>query len=91
MFTGLMNDNAMIDTVELAAKTVTTLWAAPKAIAADGMHVSVARNGTTSALVEQSFEQPPEIYTGQIGHWTPLTAENDALGPLVRLQSVTWQ
>lgn len=89
-FTGLMNDSAMIDTVDVGSKTIKTLWSAPKSISADGMRVSIARDGVTSALVEQSFEEPPEIYTGPIGNWTKLTNDNNDVLPVVRAQSVKW-
>jgi len=90
-FTGLMNDSAMIDTVDVASKTVKTLWSAPKSIAADGMRVSIARDGVTSALTQQTFEQPAEIFTGPIGNWTQLTHDNEGVNPVVRAQSVKWK
>src|SRR5471032_1280472 len=89
-FKGLMNDSAMIDTVDVGSKTIKTLWSAPKSISADGMRVSIARDGVTSALIEQSFEEPPEIYSGTIGNWTKLTNDNNGVLPVVRAQSVKW-
>jgi len=44
-FTGLTNANAMIETVGVATKAVKALWAAPKSISADGLRVSIARDG----------------------------------------------
>jgi dipeptidyl aminopeptidase/acylaminoacyl peptidase len=89
-FTGLMNDSAMIDSVDVGTKTVKTLWAAPMSIAADGMRVSIAADGVTSALVQQDFETPPEIYAGPIGGWKKLTNDNEGVLPVVHAQSVKW-
>ncbi|MFN2460995.1 MAG: prolyl oligopeptidase family serine peptidase [Candidatus Velthaea sp.] len=90
-FTALTSDRSAIDTVGLENKTVTTLWSGDRAISADArLRVSVARDGTTSAVVQQSFDQPPEIFTGPLGAWAPLTGENANIAPTVRAQSITW-
>jgi dipeptidyl aminopeptidase/acylaminoacyl peptidase len=43
--------------------------------------ISLAEDGKTWALVRQSFQQPPEIRTGEIGAWKQLTRHNTGVHP----------
>jgi dipeptidyl aminopeptidase/acylaminoacyl peptidase len=43
--------------------------------------LSLSRDGKVSALVRQSFEQPPEVWAGPVGAWRPLTHANGDLRP----------
>ena len=67
------------------------LWSAPETISAgDGAFSSACRN-TTSAVVRQDFEHPPEIAVGNLGDWHDLTHANAGLAPAARATSITWK
>jgi dipeptidyl aminopeptidase/acylaminoacyl peptidase len=46
-----------------------------------GLGLALARNGSDSAVVRQSFDSPPEVWAGPIGAWTRVTDENKATRP----------
>ncbi len=94
-FTALAGDLATIQTVDVATKHLVTLWSAPETIggyyANDSLlRVSFARDGSTSAIIRQSFVRPPEIYVGPLGRWHAVTHDNDAIPAPFKAQSVTW-
>ena len=43
--------------------------------------LSLASDGKTSAVIRQSFSQPPEIWAGPIGEWKQITHSNSGLQP----------
>jgi dipeptidyl aminopeptidase/acylaminoacyl peptidase len=44
------------------------------------------------AAVRSSFAAPPEIVAGPLGHWSPITHENEAIGATsFTARSVTWR
>jgi dipeptidyl aminopeptidase/acylaminoacyl peptidase len=91
LFTALAGDAAALDAVDIATQHVSTLWSAPEVISGNqDLRVSLARDGTTAALVRETFERPPEIFAGPIGKWVALTHENDGLHAAARARSVTW-
>ncbi|GAC1538993.1 MAG: hypothetical protein NVS2B17_13680 [Candidatus Velthaea sp.] len=91
-FTALGNEQSQIGAVTVATKAVEIIWSAPESISADGtMRVSIAHDRKTAAIVRQSYERPPEIYTGERANWKSLTSENAALKAVVRAQSITWK
>jgi len=54
--------------------------------------ISLARDGTTSALIRQSFTRAPEVYAGPLGKWRAITAGNVKLPHiLTRVQSIGWK
>jgi len=55
-----------------ASGALATLWKAPGAIRG----FAVARDGTASAIVRDSFREPPEVWAGAIGAWTQQTRAN---------------
>jgi dipeptidyl aminopeptidase/acylaminoacyl peptidase len=44
-----------------------------------GMQFSVANDGNTLGLIQQSFDTPPEVWAGKSGEWKPITHRNDGL------------
>ena len=44
-------------------------------------YISLARDGKNSAVIRQSFAQPPEVWAGEIGSWKQITHRNAALKP----------
>jgi dipeptidyl aminopeptidase/acylaminoacyl peptidase len=49
--------------------------------AGDSDHLSLARDGKTSAVVRSSFAAPPEIWAGPIGDWKQFTNYNASVKP----------
>ncbi|CAM3135409.1 S9 family peptidase [Corallococcus sp. ZKHCc1 1396] len=74
----------------LAASTTpgepTVLWKGP-----EHLMVSLGRDGVTSAVVRDTFTQPPEVWTGPVGAWTQATRLNaDVRVAVGDVRSVTW-
>ncbi len=64
-----------------AAARATTLWRGAEAIADGGgwTGMSLAADGRTSAVLRQSFGQPPEVWAGPLGAWRQVTRKNAGL------------
>ncbi|HEV3445835.1 MAG TPA: hypothetical protein VG099_14435, partial [Gemmataceae bacterium] len=93
LFTEHIDGGSGVATLDPATNEVATLWSGGEAIAAEGRNrVSLTRDGKVSALVRQSFQQPPEIWTGPIGAWQPLTHDNDQAEPRWgKVESMHWK
>jgi dipeptidyl aminopeptidase/acylaminoacyl peptidase len=93
LFTEHVDGGSGIATLDPATSEIATLWSGGESIAAEGRNrVSLTRDGKVSALVRQSFQQPPEIWTGPIGAWQPLTHDNDPVEPRWgKVESMHWQ
>ena len=83
IFTAWADGGTGIGTVNPTTGTHTIQWQAGETIAALGDawagSVALSDDGTTSALIRQSYERPPEIWTGALGAWTQLTHVNDGI------------
>ena len=44
--------------------------------------VSLTRDGKTSAVIRESYSQPPEVWSGPIGSWRQITTANRDVHPL---------
>ena len=69
-------------TLEVATGKVKTLWTGPEVVSTGAWGVfaiSLAGDGKTSAVIRQSFSQPPEIWAGEIGAWKQLTHNNQGV------------
>jgi dipeptidyl aminopeptidase/acylaminoacyl peptidase len=90
-FTELAGEREGIATVDLAGRVVTPVWSdGVNFDANDDADVSFARDGTTAAIVRETFERPPEIAVGQAGAWHDLTHANAAQTPAGHARSVVW-
>jgi dipeptidyl aminopeptidase/acylaminoacyl peptidase len=63
--------NSAISTLDLASLSTETLWKG----AESGMF---SGDATTSAVVRNSWNQPPELWAGVTGKWQQITHSNDA-------------
>lgn len=72
-----------VATVDPAESKITTLWTGAEVITAGAglTNLSLARDGRTSAVVRDSFAQPPEVWAGPIGEWKQVTRINQDLHP----------
>ncbi len=46
-----------------------------------GINLSVAHNGSDSAVIRSSFSDPPEVWAGPISAWTQITQRNKSIKP----------
>jgi dipeptidyl aminopeptidase/acylaminoacyl peptidase len=77
VFVEHLDGGSGIGRVDIRGEHVETLWKGDESISG----ISIARDGKTSALVRQSFEHPPEIWTGEIGSWKQFTNANREIHP----------
>jgi dipeptidyl aminopeptidase/acylaminoacyl peptidase len=74
---------------------IETLWSGPETISTGGwwdFGISLAEDGKTCALVRQSFQQPPEIWAGEIGAWKQVTHYNEGVHPgWGKSESIHWR
>jgi dipeptidyl aminopeptidase/acylaminoacyl peptidase len=82
-FTEFVDGGSGVETLDLEKGTVKSLWTAGETIRGEAgtLGISVSRDGKMTALVRSSFEQPPEVWTGSVGEWQPLTHANRNLHP----------
>jgi dipeptidyl aminopeptidase/acylaminoacyl peptidase len=69
---------SVIGRVDAETGKMERLWAGDETIAGEGgaMCLSLSRDQQTTALIRHSFTQPPEVWSGPIGAWTPRTVRN---------------
>jgi dipeptidyl aminopeptidase/acylaminoacyl peptidase len=81
--------------LEVSTGKITPLWSGPEVISTGGWGsygTSLADDHKTSAVIRQSFSQPPEVWAGGIGQWRKLTNINDAVKPTWgEARNVHWQ
>src|SRR5262249_53520731 len=77
LFTEQVDGGSGICALDPATGHLESLWKGDETIGAELRNsISVAADGKTTALVRQTFEQPPEVWTGAIGSWTQRTRAN---------------
>jgi dipeptidyl aminopeptidase/acylaminoacyl peptidase len=94
LFSEIAGSDAAMATVDPEHGTVTVQWHGPERITAESYNISVslARDGVTSAVVRESFTEPPEVYVGPLGKWTALTHRNEGVkSPVGSARSLTWK
>ena len=74
VFTEQVDGGSGICSIDPATGHIETLWEGGESIAGEVRNgISIARDEKTLALARQTFEQPPEIWTGPVATWQPLT------------------
>jgi dipeptidyl aminopeptidase/acylaminoacyl peptidase len=95
LFAEQINGESGIATLDTRDGKIETLWRGTETISTGGrwdFGISLAGDGKTGALIRQSYQQPPEVWAGQIGAWKQLTRENAALHPSWgKSESIHWQ
>ncbi|HZT31922.1 MAG TPA: S9 family peptidase [Bryobacteraceae bacterium] len=93
LFTERVDGGNAISTLDLETGTAETLWRGDEEAHAAGNfpNFSLAADGRTAAIVRQSWQQPPEVWAGEIGRWRQITRANRDLRPLWgEASSVRW-
>jgi dipeptidyl aminopeptidase/acylaminoacyl peptidase len=93
LFTEQIDGGAGICTLDPTDGRLETLWKGDETIGAELRNgISVAADGKTTALVRQTFERPPEVWTGSIGSWSERTQANAHVTPeWGKARSVHWK
>jgi dipeptidyl aminopeptidase/acylaminoacyl peptidase len=87
----LIGDRMAILALDPARGPGTPVWSAPVSLSAGDARFAQSANGSTTAMVVQDFEHPPEIFAGTAASPHQITHENAAWKPLVHAQNVTWK
>jgi dipeptidyl aminopeptidase/acylaminoacyl peptidase len=95
LFTENVDGEAGISTVNLATGKVSELWNWAGIITTDefrsAISISLASDGQTSAVIRNSWNQPPEIWAGPVGQWKQITHSNPPLTtPWGEMKSLHW-
>lgn len=93
LFTEWRNGGTALARLDTGSGKTVPLWQGDEHLAAsaDDLSLSVAADGTTSALIRSSFNRPPEVWAGRPGAWQQITHANDKLQPRWdRTESITW-
>ncbi len=78
LFAAYQDGGGSISSVRAEGGPVTTLWKGQETLSTSGrgFTLSLARDGTTSAVVRHSYDRAPEVWAGPIGDWKPVTRTN---------------
>jgi dipeptidyl aminopeptidase/acylaminoacyl peptidase len=84
-----------VASVDPAGSNVEELWHGPKMITAEAggwlTSLSLAADGKTSAVVRESFSDPPEVWAGPVGAWRQITPINANIRPTWgKARSLQW-
>ncbi|HEX3880817.1 MAG TPA: S9 family peptidase [Bryobacteraceae bacterium] len=72
-----------VSQVDLATGQTERLWNGDETIfTMDGGGVSLSDDGKSTVVTRNSWQRPPEVWTGSIGNWRKLTHANDAALPM---------
>jgi dipeptidyl aminopeptidase/acylaminoacyl peptidase len=92
--------DGVLATLDVDAKSQRTEWRAPQMIWANSVlgrapgdvGISLAKGGTVSAVIRQSYTSPPEVEVGPPGRWKPITHANDSVQPITgKALNVSWK
>lgn len=92
-FSELVDGRTGVASVGAQGGRVETLWTGAGVTSTNGWlpGISLARDGTTSAVIRHSFDEPPEILAGPIGGWKQITQLNGGVRPLWgEAKSIHW-
>lgn len=82
LFTANIDGDSGIAAVSTRGGDLKTLYKKFESFyAGDSEHISLARDGKTSAVIRSSFAAPPEIWAGPIGDWHQFTNYNASIQP----------
>jgi dipeptidyl aminopeptidase/acylaminoacyl peptidase len=96
LFAETIDGGSGIASVGASGGEITTVWRGDETIADalgdfGSFSFSLARDGTASSVIRESFATPPEIWVGPIGHWKKVTHANDAIvAPWGEAKSLHW-
>jgi dipeptidyl aminopeptidase/acylaminoacyl peptidase len=81
LFGGRDDGGVNFGTVGAATQQPHILWHGAETIGGGQFQFSLSRDGKTSAIIRQSYTQPPEVWAGAVGSWARVTSMNASLKP----------
>lgn len=84
LFSENLDGKVAVATLNLDGGKLDVLWSGVETIGADGwggLSLSLSRDQKQSAVIRQSFSQPPEVWAGPLGAWRQITRSNQNLRP----------
>src|SRR5207248_4807406 len=83
LLTEIVGGESAISELTLSDNSARTIWKGAEHIYAFGNfpNFALSQDGKFAAAVRNSYETPPEVWTGPIGKWRQLTKNNTALSP----------
>jgi dipeptidyl aminopeptidase/acylaminoacyl peptidase len=84
LFSEIVDGEVGLATLDLTSGKIAKVWSGPEVVSAQAwgsLGGSIAKDGKTSAVIRQSFSQPPEVWAGPIGAWTQITHVNELVKP----------
>jgi dipeptidyl aminopeptidase/acylaminoacyl peptidase len=94
LFTENVDGLSGVATVDPVHASVITRWTGGETISAGGWltNLSLSSDGNSTAVIRNSFSQPPEVWAGPVGQWKQLTHANASLTPSWgKAESIHWQ
>jgi len=86
-FTEHVDGGSGFSVLDSASGQIERMWRGDESLGS----LTLSSDGTTSAVIRNSFEAPPEVWAGPVGDWKPLTHENQDRKPLWgKSQSIHW-
>jgi dipeptidyl aminopeptidase/acylaminoacyl peptidase len=87
--TGLLLAGDTVSVNRLDAAGSKPLWSGTESLGG-GMDGGLSCGPHGVAAVTSSFRDPPEIVVGGMGHWQPITHDNDGIATKFSARSVSW-
>jgi dipeptidyl aminopeptidase/acylaminoacyl peptidase len=79
LFAAAVDGGSGVGAADTGGGAVQMLWTGAEHIRGEGEYafgISVARDANTTAVIRESFAQPPEVWVGAIGAWQRVTDDN---------------
>jgi dipeptidyl aminopeptidase/acylaminoacyl peptidase len=83
LFSAIADGRTALAKIDVSTRSISQLWAGDERVsdAPYNTNLSLAGDGRSTAVVRQSFDQPPEVWAGAVGEWKQVTHENTVLHP----------
>ena len=95
LFSENADGSSALAKLDLGSGKTAGLWKGAETIGANGwggLSLSLSHDQKQTALVRQSFSQPPEVWTGPIGAWKQITHDNQDQHPTWgKVEDIHWR
>ncbi len=83
LFAGISDGETVVNRLSLPDGRISQFWRDAERASEGAFEpsVSFSQDRNVSAVIRQSFSQPPEVWAGPVGDWHPVTHVNSSLQP----------
>jgi acylaminoacyl-peptidase len=83
LFAGISDGETVVNRLSLPGGQMSQMWRGAQRVSGGAFEPSISLSSDTavSAVIRQSFAQPPEVWAGPLGEWRQVTHVNSALKP----------